>query len=127
MHLQKLAARHIESKFIYINAEKAPFFVDKLRIRTMPTLVFFEDGVATGKLIGFEELAADMPEGKEDEWPTIKLARYLAANGAIKSSVIVDDDEVEARAKATMEEMRRAAYVGYRDADYDLDMSDDDL
>jgi hypothetical protein len=30
-HLQKLAQRHIESKFIKINAEKAPFFVQKVR------------------------------------------------------------------------------------------------
>jgi hypothetical protein len=29
-HLSKLAPRHIESKFIKINAEKAPFFVEKV-------------------------------------------------------------------------------------------------
>jgi len=29
-HLQKLAQRHIETKFIKINAEKAPFFVEKV-------------------------------------------------------------------------------------------------
>lgn len=31
-HLQILAARHIETKFIKINAEKTPFFVDKVCI-----------------------------------------------------------------------------------------------
>lgn len=30
-HLLKLSQRHIESKFIKINAEKAPFFVEKVR------------------------------------------------------------------------------------------------
>lgn len=31
-HLSKLCQRHIESKFIKINAEKAPFFVEKVSI-----------------------------------------------------------------------------------------------
>lgn len=31
-HLLKLAQRHIETKFIKINAEKAPFFVEKVRL-----------------------------------------------------------------------------------------------
>ena len=32
LHLSKLAQRHIESKFVRINAEKTPFFVEKVRI-----------------------------------------------------------------------------------------------
>ncbi|RYG62548.1 hypothetical protein EON64_17670 [archaeon] len=31
-HLAKLAARHLETKFIKINAEKAPFFVNKVHV-----------------------------------------------------------------------------------------------
>jgi hypothetical protein len=31
-HLQKLSQRHIEAKFIKINADRAPFFVDKVRL-----------------------------------------------------------------------------------------------
>lgn len=31
LHLSKLAQRHIESKFVRINAEKTPFFVEKVR------------------------------------------------------------------------------------------------
>lgn len=30
-HLQRLVARHVETKFIKIDAEKAPFFIDKVR------------------------------------------------------------------------------------------------
>ena len=30
-HLQKLAQRHIESKFVKVNAEKVPFFVEKVK------------------------------------------------------------------------------------------------
>jgi hypothetical protein len=132
-HLQKLAQRHIETKFVKINAEKAPFFVEKVRdknihsfttfawststgmklkiiailfdlsfpnlqlmIRTMPTVVIFSDGVAIDKILGFEGLADAMPEGQEDSWPTIVLARLLAAKCGINNSAIIDDDEIEA-------------------------------
>ena len=55
-------------------------------IRTMPTLVIFYDGVAVDKIIGFEGLADKMPEGREDEWPTIILARLLGEKDAITES-----------------------------------------
>lgn len=32
MRLGELAPRHLESKFLRINAEKAPFFVQKLQV-----------------------------------------------------------------------------------------------
>jgi hypothetical protein len=38
-HLLKLSQRHIESKFIKINAEKAPFFVEKVSDTTHRTLL----------------------------------------------------------------------------------------
>eukprot|EP01032_Pedospumella_encystans_P025154 gene25154-28435_t len=87
----------------------------------MPTVVIFLDGVAIDKILGFEELADSMPPGQEDSWPTIVLARLLAAKGGINSKVIVDDDEVEANMQAQMMEMRRkAAMTGMANFD-DLD------
>lgn len=32
-HIQRLVGRHVETKFIKINAEKAPFFVEKVRTK----------------------------------------------------------------------------------------------
>lgn len=121
-HLQKLAQRHIEAKFVQIDAEKAMFFVQKLSIRSIPTVVLFYDGIANDKIIGFEGLADDQPEGKVDEWPTIRLARLLASKGAINKANIVDDDEIEADAKAKMEHMRKNAFVMATG-----ELSDDDL
>lgn len=120
-HLAKLAPQHLETKFIHINAEKAPFFVDKLRVRTMPTLIFFVDGVATGKLIGFEGLSDNMPEGKEDEWKTVTLARALAAQGMINGSKIVDEDAVEAEVREAMSSMRQRSLYDFDDDDFNLD------
>ena len=86
-HISRLVQRHIETKFIKMNAEKCPFFVSKLSIRTIPTTIIFFDGVAVDKIIGFEGLADKMPEGKEDEWPTIVLARLLGSKKAINKEV----------------------------------------
>lgn len=43
---QALAKDHLECKFIKLNAEKAAFFVDKLKVQMLPTVVLFKDGVA---------------------------------------------------------------------------------
>lgn len=106
-HIAKLAPRHIETKFIKINAEKAPFFVNKLIIRTIPSLICFEDGVAREKILGFEGLSDCMPPGKEDEWPTVVLARALSDKKMLDPKNIVDDDAVTKSQLAKMEEMRR--------------------
>ena len=120
-HLEILAKRHVETKFVRMDAAKSPFFVQKLAIRTMPTLIFFVDGVAQDKLIGFEGLADDLPIYHEDEWKTIKLARLLAKAGMIKKENIVDDDEEAAQVEMTMEEMRKQSFIGFTDDDIDLD------
>lgn len=93
-------------------------------VRTIPTVTIFTDGVARDKILGFEGLADSQPEGKEDEWPTVRLARLLAAKGAINKSVIVDDDEAEANARAKMEDLRKHAFVNTTIDDDDLEMSD---
>lgn len=94
-------------------------------IRTIPTVTLFTDGVAKDKILGFEGLADGMAEGKEDEWPTIKLARLLGAKGAINKSAIVDDDEIEANLKAQMQDRRKHAFVhAVNDDEDDFNLSD---
>ncbi|GMI01215.1 hypothetical protein TrST_g7002 [Triparma strigata] len=80
-HLELIAPIHIECKFINIDAEKCPFFVSKLQVRTLPTLVIFRDGVAVDRLTGFQEMAVDPSE--PDKWHTSKLQAWIASTGAI--------------------------------------------
>ena len=122
MHLQRLAARHVETKFVKINAAKAPFFVDKLKILSIPTVILFVDGIAVDKIIGFEGLADNMPEGKVDEWPTILLARLLASKRMIFSSSVVDDEGIEAAMKQKLESRKALIHkVDMEDDDFNLD------
>lgn len=124
-HLEKLAPRHVETKFLKIDADKAPFFVQKLIIRTMPTLVCFVDGVAVDKVVGFDGLADTMPEGKEDEWPTVYLANLLADKNMLDRENIVDEDAQLEQQRQRMEAMRLAYMTGAAlDDDDDIDLTD---
>ena len=88
-HLKILAAKHVETKFLKIDAGKTPFFVDKLGIRTLPTCVFFCDGADVDRLVGFQDLSGD-------EFRTRELEERLGISGVIKMEKAfyeVDRDE----------------------------------
>ena len=76
-HLQLLSRTHLPTRFIKINAEKAPFFVTKLQVKMLPTVVLFKDGIAIDRVVGFDEL------GGSQEFETSVLERRLAKGGVI--------------------------------------------
>lgn len=88
-HLNLIAPLHLTCKFLRIDAEKTPFFVQKLQIKTLPTLIVFREGKAMERLTGFEGLAKDLNE--PDKWHTGKLQQWLAQTGAIKYKVPTED------------------------------------
>jgi len=51
----------ISNQFLHINAEKAPFFVQKLALTVLPAVLVFKDGVKGEQLFGFEDIG-----GKDD-------------------------------------------------------------
>lgn len=77
-HLRILANKHRGTKFIYLNAEKAPFFTQKLHITILPALFCFRDGIKGDMLFGFEQL------GAKDDFRTEVLEHWLGLAGAIK-------------------------------------------
>lgn len=79
MHLATISRTHVESKFAKLDAEKCPFFVNKLAIQMLPCVICFMDGVAFDRIDGFEEL------GGVDEFPTLLLVRRLVKTGCIKA------------------------------------------
>eukprot|EP00922_Rhytidocystis_sp_ex-Travisia-forbesii_P016517 GHVS01024590.1.p1 GENE.GHVS01024590.1~~GHVS01024590.1.p1 ORF type:complete len:190 (-),score=26.99 GHVS01024590.1:148-717(-) len=54
-HLRILAPLHTTTRFIKLNAEKCALFASKLKIRILPTIVLFIDGVAVHSVVGFTE------------------------------------------------------------------------
>jgi len=58
-HLERISRAHDECKILKLNAEKAPFFVKKLQIKVLPTVIIFKDGVSCDRITGFERVEGD--------------------------------------------------------------------
>jgi thiol-disulfide isomerase/thioredoxin len=105
-HLKVLAPLHLSCKFIRIDAEKTPFFVIKLKVQTLPTLLLFKDGKTIDRLVGFEDLA-DVTSKDPDDFPTSRLGYWLEKRGAIEYEGPDSDDEESSPRRATPYGMNR--------------------
>jgi hypothetical protein len=76
--LRKIARGHPETKFLSIDAEKAPFFVGKLSIRVLPSLLVFEDGLLVDRIVGFQDICES-----DDKFSSKLLENRLAKFGGI--------------------------------------------
>ncbi|XP_019956305.1 thioredoxin domain-containing protein 9 [Paralichthys olivaceus] len=79
-HLAILAKKHVETKFIKLNVEKAPFLTERLRIKVIPTLALLIDGKTKDYVVGFADL------GNTDEFSTEMLEWRLGCAGVINYS-----------------------------------------
>jgi len=77
-HLSLLAPKHMETKFIKINAEKVPFLINKLNVRVMPTIGIIRNGTTSDYIRGFDDL------GGTDEFSTEMMEWRLAKGDGIK-------------------------------------------
>jgi len=85
MHLGKCAKKFFGTRFVKLDAEKAPFFVEKLMIKTLPCAVVFNDGVAIGRQLGFEGLGGE-------EFETVQLAWRIKEWTGIEEDFGPEDD-----------------------------------
>jgi hypothetical protein len=79
-HAHVLARKHVETKFLRVNAEKAPFIAERLKIWMIPTIVLIKEGRTEHSIVGFDEL------GGRDDFATEDLERLLLQHGAILES-----------------------------------------
>uniref|UniRef100_A0A8C5LRN2 Thioredoxin domain-containing protein 9 n=1 Tax=Leptobrachium leishanense TaxID=445787 RepID=A0A8C5LRN2_9ANUR len=77
-HLAIIAKKHIETKFLKVNVEKAPFLCERLRIKVIPTLALVKDGKTKDYVVGFTDL------GNTDEFTTETLEWRLGCSDIIK-------------------------------------------
>lgn len=77
-HMKIIAPKHLATKWLTINCDKAPFFVTKLGIQMLPTVIVFKDGVVKEQFSGFDEM------GGRDEFRTEVMEKWLSEAGCIK-------------------------------------------
>lgn len=75
-----LAPKHIETRFVKIDAERSKFLVERLRIKVMPTVCLVKDGKTVDYIVGLDDLG-----GKED-FPTEMMEWRIAQAGVINYS-----------------------------------------
>eukprot|EP00775_Hariotina_reticulata_P013574 gene13574-13699_t len=54
-HLAILCKQHLETKFIKLNAEKAPYLTDKLKIWMLPTIALIKSEKVVDYVVGFDD------------------------------------------------------------------------
>lgn len=96
-HMKALSLKHLDTKFIKLDAENAPFFVSKLGIKTLPCVILFRKGIAGDRLVGFQDL------GAKDDFSTTKLENLLIKKGMIsekKKNEDGDDEDYDNRQRS---------------------------
>lgn len=76
-HLRILAQKHLSCKWLTLDAEKAPFFVSKLAIQMLPTVIVFKDGIVHDQFAGFDEM------GGKDEFRTEVMEHWFSKAGCV--------------------------------------------
>ena len=76
-HMKIIAQKHLSCKWLTLNAEKAPFFVSKLAIQMLPTVIVFKDGVVHEQFSGFDEM------GGKDEFRTEVMEHWFSKAGCV--------------------------------------------
>mmetsp|Transcript_11343 Transcript_11343/g.41500 ORF Transcript_11343/g.41500 Transcript_11343/m.41500 type:complete len:240 (-) Transcript_11343:137-856(-) len=114
-HLKCLCKKYFTTKFFKVDVEKTPFFVTKLKIKVLPAMVFFRDGVAYDRVVGFEEL------GGKDDFETRVLENRMLAAGVIEPQDQQPDEEAQNEFDAKRSVYSRKLTLGSDDEDSDFD------
>jgi len=77
-HLRIIAQKHLSCKWLTLDAEKAPFFVSKLAVQMLPTVIVFKNGVVHDQFSGFDEL------GGKDEFRTEVMEHWFSKAGCVR-------------------------------------------
>lgn len=116
-HFERLAPKHLETRFVKIDAEKNPFLVERLGVIIMPTIVLIKDGKTEHSLRGFDEL------GGTDDFSTADMAYILSTHGVLKFDEADRGEEIAERSqRAGLNSMRLNTV---KRGAYDIDSEDD--
>ncbi|PNH02094.1 Phosducin-like protein 3 [Tetrabaena socialis] len=112
-HLQPLAHKYFNTRFIKVSAPDSPFFTVKLNIQMLPCIVGFSKGVAVGRITGFEGM------GGRDDFPTSVLEDHLLVMGVI--TLPERNREDEDRTDGPGKNVRKSSHFSKTASDEDSD------
>jgi len=84
-HLETLAKKHFQTKFIKVDVDNAPFLVVSLKVQVLPCIIAFVDGIGVDRVVGFDDL------GNTDDFSTARLEYRLIEAGVILRPRIVGE------------------------------------
>jgi len=97
MHMKRIAPQLLGTKFAKIDAEKAPFLTERLKIKVIPTIIGIIDKIIVDRLVGFTEL------GNSDDFTSNDLKARLSLNGVVDYHPASDSPSTRRKMKIEME------------------------
>lgn len=110
-HLDQLATKHFDTRFLKINVDNAPFLVERLGVRVLPCVIAFVDGKSVDRIIGFEGLSH-----RPDSFATKDLESRLLAGGVLVRAKLNDGEGIAA-SKTSRQARGKARQVDEDDDD----------
>ncbi|KAG7301420.1 hypothetical protein JYU34_014367 [Plutella xylostella] len=117
MHLKLLAKKHIETRFVKLDVERAPFLTGRLKIRVIPTIGLVKENKTKDFIVGFTDL------GNRDDFTTEVLEWRIARSDVIEYSGDLTVPPAEARKQKILHIQSKKTIRGKQDSDSD-DFSD---
>ncbi|CAH0730826.1 unnamed protein product, partial [Brenthis ino] len=118
MHLKLLAKKHVETRFVKLDAERAPFLTGRLKIRVIPTIGLVKNNKTKDFIVGFTDL------GNRDDFSTEMLEWRIARSEVIEYSGDLLTPPDEAKKQRAIQIQSKKTIRGRADSDSDLDFSD---
>lgn len=101
-HLEQLAPKHFDTRFLKINVENAPFLVERLGVRVLPCVIAFVDGKSVDRIIGFEGLSH-----RPDSFATKDLESRLLACGVLVRAKLTDGEGISNTSRHTKSKVQQ--------------------
>ncbi|KAJ8706911.1 hypothetical protein PYW07_012989 [Mythimna separata] len=118
MHLKILAKKHVETRFVKLDVERAPFLTGRLKIRVIPTIGLVKENKTKDFIVGFTDL------GNRDDFTTEVLEWRIARSEVIEYSGDLLVPPEDARKARMLQIQSKKTIRGRPDSDSDLDLSD---
>ncbi|EKG09894.1 hypothetical protein MPH_13101 [Macrophomina phaseolina MS6] len=98
-HLDILAPKHFDTRFLRINVDNAPFLVTKLKVQVLPCVIAFVGGQGVDRIVGFEGLGYGT-----DKFTTNDLERRLLQCGVLVREKMTEGESATLRRAAARKE-----------------------